>query len=176
MNIGCCENCRYLDLMDDAQKKCPRCGASFVSLGIGSAQWNSMSEEERQSALAKRFPKPDPALWSELWPEPGPEDTGTGSTEEHPKEYVFICYKCNTVTAHADEYKGYFCPECGSNMVPSGYDTIEWSYLSKEEKRRVTEESKIHYMVGQIKKASYDDDDTVSRVIKVVKDPDGDMI
>lgn len=173
MHVGCCENCKYLDLMDSVPKKCPRCGADFVSLGIESAQWNSMSDEEREETLAKRFPKPDPALWSELWPDPDPE---AEAVEQHPKEYVFICYKCNTVTAHADEDAGYFCPECGSNMVPSGYDTVEWAYLSKEEKRRVTEESKIHYMVGQIKKVSYDDDDTVSRVIKVVKDPDGDLI
>lgn len=92
--------------------------------------------------------------------------------EENPREYVFICYKCNTVTAHSDENAGYYCPECGSDMVPSGYDTVDWAYLSKEEKRKVTEDSKIRYMVGQIKKTSYDDSETVSRVIKVVKNTD----
>ena len=170
MNVGCCVKCKYLDLIENVPSKCPRCGAGFVSLGIESSLWNSMSEEERQSTLEKRFPKPDPALWSELWPDP--ETEGDAGAEEHPREYVFICYKCNTVTAHPDEKAGYYCPECGSDMVSSGYDTVEWAYLSKEEKRKVTEDSKIRYMVGQIKNTSYDDSETVSRVIKVVKNTD----
>ncbi|MBO4904990.1 MAG: hypothetical protein J5367_07175 [Lachnospiraceae bacterium] len=169
MNIGCCENCRYLDLMDDAQKKCPRCGASFVSLGIGSAQWNRMSEEERDKILASRFAKPDPELWSELWPEPEP-GTEAEQAGEYQKEYVFVCYKCNTVAAHSEADRRYYCGECGSDMVPSGYDTVEWAYLSKEEKRKVTEEAKIHHMVSEIKKFSYDDEESTPRVIRVVKD------
>ena len=157
--------------MENIPDKCPRCGAGFVSLGIESAQWNGMSEEERRSTLAKRFPKPDPALWSELWPEPetDPEDAAD-SPKENPKEYVFVCYKCNTVSSHHDENGGYYCPECGSDMVYAGYDTVAWAYLSKEEKRKVTEEARIHHMVRVIKNASYEDDnESTPRIIKVVK-------
>lgn len=52
MLIGCCTNCRYLDLRDNFEGYlCPRCNSRFVSLGITSAQWNKLGEEESEALI-----------------------------------------------------------------------------------------------------------------------------
>ena len=57
MHIGCCENCRYLDLVENVTGVCPRCGANIVSLGVETAAWNRTSEPDRQKMIAAMFEK-----------------------------------------------------------------------------------------------------------------------
>ena len=170
MHIGCCENCRYLDLYETVTKGCPRCGGHMVSLGIGSAHWNSMSEEERAGIISEKVPTIE-----ELFAQPvkGHE---TEAEEPEPEsitesEFVYVCYKCNTIAAHDGSQENYYCPECGSDMVAVGYSTDQWADLTKEEKRKIAEEAKISHMVSAIKEASYEENEGVStpNIINVVK-------
>ncbi len=168
MHIGCCENCRYLDLYETVTKGCPRCGGRMVTLGIESAHWNSMSEEARAEIISERFP-----TLEELFAQPvkghEPEEPEDEPVEEH--DFVYVCYKCNTVAAHDGQQEGYYCPECGSDMVAVGYTTDKWADLTKEEKRRIAEDAKISHMVSAIKEASYEENEGVStpKIINVVK-------
>lgn len=63
MNIGCCENCRYLDLMEnvDDDRGCPRCGGHMVSLGVGTRVWNRMGMSEREAVIRRRFKEAEAA-------------------------------------------------------------------------------------------------------------------
>ncbi len=172
MHIGCCENCRYLDLFEVAAGGCPRCGGKMVSLGIESAHWNSMSDEERATVISDKMP-----TLEELFAQPvrklEPEEEEPQPEEQIPEdnEYVYVCYKCNTIAGHDGEQEEYFCPECGSDMVEVGRSTREWSNLTKEEKRKLTEEAKIAHMVLAIKEASKEENEGVStpNIINVVK-------
>ena len=69
MHIGCCENCRYLDLFENINGKCPRCRGKMVSLEIESSIWNRMSEEDRQAVLDEKVPREQDRdeLFKELW-------------------------------------------------------------------------------------------------------------
>ncbi len=176
MHIACCENCRYLDLFEVIGAKCPRCGDRMVSLGIESSHWNIMSEEARKTVIAERFPRAeDNKNIDELFAQPIPGREETRKTEEakqeEPKEFVYVCYKCNTISGHDGQQDGYYCPECGSDMVEVGCSTDEWANKTKEEKRRLTEEAKIAHMVNAIKEASFDESEGVStpNIINVVK-------
>ncbi len=174
MHIGCCENCRYLDLFESLTGKCPRCGAKVVSLGIESSHWNSMSEEARNTVIAERFPRAeDNKNIDELFaqPIPGREEEETAEEEQEAKEFVYVCYKCNTISGHDGQQSMYYCPDCGSDMVAVGCSTDEWANKTKEEKRQLTEEAKIAHMVNAIKEASFDENDGVStpNIINVVK-------
>ncbi len=59
MHIGCCENCRYVDLLEYLTGGCPRCGGRMAPLGIRSAEWNEMTIAEREAAVSGMFPKGD---------------------------------------------------------------------------------------------------------------------
>ena len=232
MHIVSCENCRYLDLMENMTGGCPRCRGRMVSLDVDSAAWNAMSMEEREAILDEKVPRQQDAQelfreWLALKPgheevaeeetvpdetdteevdpaetvtaseedtleeavieEPAPEEPAREDTvleqkaaednssvpeAEYPRisEYVYVCYKCNSIAGHDGENEGYYCPECGSAMVDTGLDTIEWANLSKEEKRNVMEEAKIRHMVTAIKEASYEDSESekTQSIIKVV--------
>ena len=58
MRIGCCENCKYQDLIvdDDTTIRCPRCSGTIYSLGIDSAEWNLMSVYAQRAVIRKKFP------------------------------------------------------------------------------------------------------------------------
>ncbi len=177
MHIACCENCRYLDLYESLSGKCPRCGDRMVSLGIESSHWNSMSEEARKTVIAERFPRAeDNENIDELFAEPikGREivpEAEEAAKQAEESEFVYVCYKCNTVAVHNGQQDAYFCPECGSDMVSVGFSTVEWADKTKEEKRKLTEEAKIAHMVSAIKEASLDENERVStpNIINVVK-------
>lgn len=52
MFIGCCCECKYLDLvMDDGDNRCPRCSGKMISLGITSNEWNSLSDDGKHSLM-----------------------------------------------------------------------------------------------------------------------------
>lgn len=52
MIVFACKKCKYTDLSDNASDyTCPRCGGSMTSLGVDSAAWNRMSQEEMQSRV-----------------------------------------------------------------------------------------------------------------------------
>ncbi len=77
MHIGCCENCRYLDLMENVNddRGCPRCGGHMVSLGLGTVAWNRMSMSEREKTIRKCFAEAEaargdgrPLVFQELFP------------------------------------------------------------------------------------------------------------
>ncbi|MCR5302121.1 MAG: hypothetical protein K6E49_06735 [Lachnospiraceae bacterium] len=62
MHIGCCKNCRYLDLMEYESDECPRCGDTMVSLGITTLEWNRMTTEERNNVVSDRFPRGEDSI------------------------------------------------------------------------------------------------------------------
>ena len=48
MLIGYCDSCRYLDLINEKSEcNCPRCSRTLRSLGINSAEWNKLPDEEK---------------------------------------------------------------------------------------------------------------------------------
>ncbi len=104
-------------------------------------------------------------------------DEEESAAENEPDEYdlnrVYVCYKCNTVASHDGSQDRYYCYECGSDMVGTGYSIRGWSDLSKEEKRKVTEDAKLMHMVSEIKRDDYGDGgpDHTPSIINVVKDP-----
>ncbi len=55
MYIGCCENCKYVDLVENVTGVCPRCGGIIESCGIESSAWNAMGDDERAKIIAGRF-------------------------------------------------------------------------------------------------------------------------
>lgn len=108
------------------------------------------------------------------------EDGGVeeaSAEESEPDEYdlnrVYVCYKCNSVASHDGAQERYYCYECGSGMVGTGYTIRQWSDLSKEEKRKVTEDAKLMHMLSEIKRDDYGDGgpDHTPSIINVVKDP-----
>ncbi len=226
MHIGCCENCRYIDLVENVTGVCPRCGNMMTSLGIESSAWNAMGDDERSAMIAGLFPEDDTVTdvidreeaaeadgdteithgISEEVPEDTeaepadsetvhegdeaepedpetvsednetlPKDAGTES-EDAAEEYddtenVYVCYKCSSVAAYDGKQDGYYCRECGSQMINVGYTPEEWMQLTKEEKRRITEDAKIKHMVLNIKNTTYDDEENVTTdsIINVVR-------
>lgn len=172
MHIGCCERCRYLDLLENVNMVCPRCSGPIVSLGITTETWNRMPEPDRQ-AFIKRKLSGAPATWP--MPEEKPKEENNKQEEQQPDkgystpdEKVYVCYKCNAIAGHNDDHDRYYCYECGSDMIEIGMTTKEWAQLSKEEKRQAIEDAKIRHMVTDIKKVSFDDDETLPNVINVV--------
>ena len=268
MHIGFCENCRYTDLIENMESGCPRCGGTLSPMGLTSAEWNAMSDEERDDMIREKFPthedlwgprvrtapeseekaqeeneggvrNPDePWVIEESAPKPAAEKTDGWDVEEVPEEesedliedvpeivleplpeqlvdaikqdaakiegteeaektfqnempvitqpepepesepddaeYVFVCYKCNSVAGHDRSHDKYYCTECGSDMVDVGYTVMQWADLSKEEKRKVSENAKIVHMVSEIKRDNYEESeaDHTPSIIKVVKNPD----
>ncbi len=79
---------------------------------------------------------------------------------------VYVCYRCNSIAG----VEG-ICPECGSDMINTGYTARQWAFLSKEEKRQAAEDAKIRHMVSAIQEATFEDPDDVSTqsIINVVK-------
>ncbi|MBO4889370.1 MAG: hypothetical protein J5574_00140 [Lachnospiraceae bacterium] len=268
MHIGFCENCRYTDLIENMESGCPRCGGALSPMGLTSAEWNAMSDEERADKIREKFPthedlwgprvrtapenegatpedakggvrNPDePWVIEETASKPPVEKTDEWDVEEVPEEepeelieevpeivleplpeqlvdaikldaakqeteqtdqnempvitepepenvpknepddteYVFVCYKCNSVAGHDRSHDRYYCTECGSDMVDVGYTVMQWADLSKEEKRKVSENAKIVHMVSEIKRDNYEESeaDHTPSIIKVVKNPDSD--
>ena len=265
MHVGYCERCRYIDLMENVKGICPRCSGNMGPLGIGTAEWNRLGDDEKTALIRRRFPEhtsesrgipepeyqagseyaqpeePEEVYREEAEPEqpeeaealdPGeaeleqPENAdavdygeteeaeaespesagawyhsnpnqnpaaGTGApgneteepslrseTEEPsprsaiPGEYVYVCYKCNTVAVHDGTHEKYFCTECGADMVSVGYTREAWNGLSKEQKRTVAENAKIMRMFTSIKQDKYDEngDSHTQSIINVVKNPD----
>ena len=67
MHVGCCENCRYIDLVENLPNGCPRCGGSMVSLGVESSRWNEMNAEGKKSLIIRMLTEP------KLRPQAAPE-------------------------------------------------------------------------------------------------------
>lgn len=57
MHIGCCEKCRYLDLIENVDSECPRCGAKMVSLNVGTRAWNRMSASDKEEMINRVVPR-----------------------------------------------------------------------------------------------------------------------
>lgn len=57
MYIGCCENCKYVDLVENVTGVCPRCGGIIESCGIESSAWNAMGDDKRAKIIAGKFPE-----------------------------------------------------------------------------------------------------------------------
>nr|MCR5687902.1 hypothetical protein [Lachnospiraceae bacterium] len=56
MFIGRCTNCKFLDLVDGKTESiCPRCSGRIVSLGISTDEWNSLSQQEKDSRVSAVF-------------------------------------------------------------------------------------------------------------------------
>ncbi|MCR5591568.1 MAG: hypothetical protein K6F73_08540 [Lachnospiraceae bacterium] len=183
MHIGCCENCRYVDLLEYLTGGCPRCGGRMAPLGLKSSEWNDMSVREREAAIAGLFSE-DEDSDAESAADDGSETIPSGNEnayeDEHAPEevaeaeaageYVYVCYKCSTIAAHDGAKDSYFCPECGADMVPVGISTDAWTSMTKEEKRKASEDAKIRHMVNAIKNASIDDGESekTQNIINVV--------
>ena len=101
------------------------------------------------------------------------QDLEAREPDEYDLKHVYVCYKCNNVAAHDGEQEKYFCSECGSGMVNVGYTIRQWSELSKEARRKVTEDAKVMHMVSEIKRDDYGDgaSEATCSIINVVKDP-----
>lgn len=187
MIVGVCEKCRYVDLIENPDAICPRCGANIVSLGVGSAQWNKMNHPEKTALINSRFPEPDPSAAplqgageNHDIREPNPEsgsggslpdtaasqEAGAGAVPQEDEnsggffngkldDYIYICYKCDKTTSHDYTSDKYYCPECGSDMIWTGFTTYEWSKLSIRAKRNAADNSKIRYIETKIKKTDF---------------------
>ena len=70
-------------------------------------------------------------------------------------EFVYVCYKCDAITSHESDTAKYFCSECGSDMIWTGFTTYEWGKLSIRAKRNATDNSKIRYIESRIKKTDF---------------------
>lgn len=116
-----------------------------------------------------------PELATETAPEPASEPVIIPKEEPDPGDlqYVYVCYRCNSIAAHDNDGGKYYCTDCGSDMVNVGLSVRRWADLSKEEKRNVTEGAKIMHMVTEIKRDNYDDgvSEQTPSIINVVKDP-----
>ena len=55
MYIGCCENCKYVDLVENVTGVCPRCGGIIESCGIETSASNAMGDDERAKIIAGKF-------------------------------------------------------------------------------------------------------------------------
>ena len=58
MHVGCCENCRFIDLVEDHPDGCPRCGGKLVSLCVDCAHWNRLNAEGRKSLIMHILTEP----------------------------------------------------------------------------------------------------------------------
>ena len=58
MHVGCCENCRYIDLVENWPGGCPRCGGQMVSLCVDTDHWNRMNPEGRKSLIMNILTEP----------------------------------------------------------------------------------------------------------------------
>ena len=58
MHVGCCENCRYIDLVENWPDGCPRCGGQMVSLCVDTDHWNRMNMEGRKSLIMNILTEP----------------------------------------------------------------------------------------------------------------------
>ena len=58
MHVGCCENCRYIDLVEDHPDGCPRCKGKLVSLCVDSTHWNSMNSAGRRLLIMNILTEP----------------------------------------------------------------------------------------------------------------------
>ena len=70
-------------------------------------------------------------------------------------EYVYACFNCDSISSYENESGKYFCPECGSDMMWTGFTVYEWGKLSIRAKRNATENSKIRYIESRIKKSDF---------------------
>ncbi len=219
MQVGCCENCRYLDLIENLANGCPRCGGRMVSLGIDSVRWNRMNAEGKKSLIIRMLTEPilrpgnDPESESDiaikaetravLLKQAETRDEQVRQAEaavEHARQaeavveeamkaerdaalmeqktkrhYVFVCCKCNAISAHNRLSDRYYCSECGSLLDDSGCKTTDWATLSKEEKRQILEETQLKHIINSIKKASFDDEDNkddgsgIQNIVNVIR-------
>ncbi|MCR5673623.1 MAG: hypothetical protein K6F87_07920 [Lachnospiraceae bacterium] len=58
MHVGCCENCRFIDLVEDHPDGCPRCGGKLVSLCVDTVHWNRLNAEGRRSLIMHILTEP----------------------------------------------------------------------------------------------------------------------
>jgi len=86
MHIGCCENCRYVDLIENVAGECPRCGTSLTPLGIESDDWNRMTTSAKEAIIAKTFPEEE--LLADPWNVGEPEVKRNKKPEEGSVEAV----------------------------------------------------------------------------------------
>ncbi len=56
MQVGFCENCRYIDLMENVVSVCPRCGTEMSFVGLTTDDWNRMNIRDREAFIKERFP------------------------------------------------------------------------------------------------------------------------
>ena len=220
MHIGCCENCRYIDLVENLVSGCQRCGGRMISLGVDSVQWNRMNAEARKSLIIRVLTEPDlrPARTPEAEKEREIQEktrekmikqaeargeqvrraeaileqarqTETSveaarraeyeaavaqlqsqkQAKEQQEEYVFVCCKCRTLAGHNRSRSGYFCPECGAEMIDVDCKVSHWSEMSKEEKRRIMEDAQIRQMVSALEMASDEyGDESMPNIVNVV--------
>ena len=230
MHVGCCEYCRYIDLVENLPNGCPRCGGSMISLGVESSRWNEMNAEGKKSLIIRMLtePKLRPQAAPEAGAQTDPDKQADARAEmedlaetraefvrqaetrneqvkqaeealeqarqaeaaveaenqarleaalqeqslkEAQQEYVFVCCKCNTIAKHNRTRPMYYCTECGAEMVNSGITAENWVSLSKEEKRKASEDAQLRHMYSAIAEASDDDSDgnNTVNIINVVQ-------
>lgn len=58
MHVGCCEKCRYIDLVENWPDGCPRCGGQMISLCVDTDHWNRMNPEGRKSLIMNILTEP----------------------------------------------------------------------------------------------------------------------
>ena len=59
MHVGCCEKCRYIDLVENWPGGCPRCGGQMISLCVDTDHWNRMNPEGRKSLIMNILTEPN---------------------------------------------------------------------------------------------------------------------
>mgnify|MGYP007070230629 CR=1 FL=1 len=143
MHIGCCENCKYVDLVENVTGVCPRCGGIIESLGIESASWNRMPDDEKSVVISSWFE--DEVLGG---------DTGGDQTQSNDKRRIYVCYKCGRFAVHHALQEKYYCRECGADMLDVGYSTSKWDNLTRYEQQKIAEKVRKECMDSRIRNIS----------------------
>ena len=58
MHVGCCENCRFIDLVEDHPSGCPMCGGKLVSLNVDSVHWNRLNAAGKRLLIMNMLTEP----------------------------------------------------------------------------------------------------------------------
>ncbi|MCR5591297.1 MAG: hypothetical protein K6F73_07150 [Lachnospiraceae bacterium] len=58
MHVGCCENCRFIDLVEGNPDGCPRCGGKLVSLNVDSVHWNRLNPAGKRMLVMQMLTEP----------------------------------------------------------------------------------------------------------------------
>ena len=203
MHVGCCEKCRFIDLVENHPNGCPRCGGHFVSLCVDSVHWNRLNTEGRKALVMHILtePKLRPASIPEFELDPEFKKTviddlvkkaddrdvqvrhakdavhesrmvemsvqkaqqdllrSVIDEKKATQEYAFICSKCGGIAGHVRRFNKYYCIDCGSEMLDSGYSFNYWQSFPKEKQDKLISDAQFQHKADLIHNIRISDKD-----------------